>query len=1106
MYTKFFTNAEGNSLINKFEGVFTFMQSIYFFDALVGYFRASGYFKIRPFLEKVPKIRILVGINVDQLTAKFHSKGQLYLTDPKQTTEEFIKQIKDDIQEAEYSKEIEEGIYQFVSDIVEQKVEVRAHPEKKLHAKIYIFRPEIFNEHTPASVITGSSNLTEAGLGTSEKSNYEFNVQLNDYTDVKFATDEFEKLWNESTNILPVDIGKIIKETYLNKDYTPYELYIKLLIEYFGKRIEYNPASIDLLLPDTYKRLTYQSEAAIEGYEKMMQYNGFFLADVVGLGKTIVACIIAKKFIYENGFHTKVLVVYPPALEDNWLRTVHEFGIKNNFEFITTGSLHKILDREDLRYSNPDEFDLIIIDEAHKFRSDVSQMYEKLQMITKSDRKIPGENGDRKKKVMLLSATPLNNRPSDIENQIYLFQDKRNSNLPKVRDLQSFFKPLKERYKQLRRDAHLDICKLKNIYDEIRDKVIEPLVIRRTRTDILNNPDYLKDIEEQGIKFPVINPPNAVMYEFDDRLSQLFDHTVTYLTGFDEYGNESDGLNYYRYRAIEYLKPEFQEQYGDVASISGRLSAIMKTLLVKRLESSFYAFKTSLSRFQKNTQNMIDMFSKNKIYIAPDIDVNKYLDEGNETELEKKINEIGGNNQWFEADDFQSGFLENLKKDKKKIDDLVAAWNEIDYDPKWDKFIHDLKKVFLKKKINPSGKLVIFSESKDTTDYLAKKLREAGYTKLLAIHSDNRKDKEKTIRANFDANLEKSKWENKYDIIISTEVLAEGINLHRSNVILNYDVPWNSTRLMQRIGRVNRIGTEADEINIFNFYPTDKSNNEIRLTDTAIRKLQAFHTAFGEDSQIYSQLEEVGEAGLYGSRLKEEVNETLKYLLELRQFKKENPKWFDAIKHIPHRARLGRKIGNIKNKLEKVFPDSTITYLKSKNHPGVFYMVDKDNNVSELGFLEAAAIFKTNTEEKASDLNDKHHSQVSAAIDHFSTKLRADRIHRVSKKDLSPAEKRVIPKLEFLMGQTQNAYLKNQLKRATEEIYKGSHRQLPNELDKFFKEIKKDKINDPQRIIELVFKQVLDKFSFSIDSELENEIKPEFIFVKPTIVISESFS
>lgn len=151
-------------------------------------------------------------------------------------------------------------------------------------------------------------------------------------------------LWSESVDILPVDISGLKEDTYLNDKFTPFELYIKLLIEYFGKRIEYDPTNIDLLLPDKYKRLTYQSEAAIEGYEKLMKYNGFFLADVVGLGKTIVASIIAKKFVFENGYHSKILIVYPPALEDNWKKTIKDFHIDNNTYFVSTGSLHKVLD------------------------------------------------------------------------------------------------------------------------------------------------------------------------------------------------------------------------------------------------------------------------------------------------------------------------------------------------------------------------------------------------------------------------------------------------------------------------------------------------------------------------------------------------------------------------------------------------------------------------------------------------------------------------------------------------------------------------------------------------------------------------------------------
>jgi superfamily II DNA or RNA helicase len=1102
MSTKFFTNLEENTLFKKFEGVLANIPNIHNFDVLVGYFRASGYFKLRPYLNNIPQIRILAGINVDQISEKYYSAGQQFFSDPQETKDAFTERLKKDIAIAEYDNETEQGIFQFIEDIVSGKIKIKAHPDKKLHAKIYIFKPENFNQYSTGSVITGSSNFSKSGFGLTKNPTYEFNVELRDYDDVKFASDEFDKLWDEAIDILPVDVTKIKDETYLNDSFTPFELYIKLLIEYFGRRIDYDPANVDLLLPDSYMRLTYQAEAAIEGYEKLMRYNGFFLADVVGLGKTIIASIIAKKFVYENGYHSKILVVYPPALEGNWKRTIKDFHIWNNVYFVSTGSLHKVIDGKNLDYPNPNEYDLIIIDEAHKFRNDTSQMYEKLQTITKTDRSTSGTNGDVRKKIMLLSATPLNNHPSDIENQVYLFQDKRNSNLPTIKDLQSFFAPLKEEYDNLKKEKVLDVKKVKLIFDKIRDKVVEPLVIRRTRKDIENNKEYLKDLEIQGIKFPKINPPNKVEYEFDDNLSKLFDLTITYLTGFDEDGKETNSIGYYRYRAIEFLlKKEDRERYGDVESISKRLSAIMKTLLVKRLESSFYAFKMSLDRFHNNTKHMIKMFEDDTIYIAPDIDVNKYLNEGDEEGLEKKINEKGGNNLIYKKDDFKDDFLALLKLDLEYIKYLVDAWSKIEYDPKLDKFLNDIKKVFLNKKFNHSGKLVIFSESKETIGYLENHLNKNGYDKTLSISAANRKDKEETIRLNFDANLEKKEWETKYDLILTTEVLAEGINLHRSNVIINYDVPWNSTRLMQRIGRVNRIGTEANYINIYNFYPSDKSENQIKLTNTALKKLQAFHTAFGEDSQIYSQLEEVGEAGLYGSKLKEEVNETLVFLQELREFKKYNPKHFNEIKEIPQKARLARNANQVK---VKDLLDCSISYLKSDDQPGVFYVTDKHGIVHEISFVEAAKIFKAKeSEDSEKILPQEHHSQINKALEHFKQVSKLNEAKKVTKSELSPAEKRILPKIEFYLMHTKNEFYKKILKRTIDEIYKGSLKQLPNSIDKYFKDSKKSGVNDPEIVLDNLYNKVLKGFNFNEDASKGSSTTLRYS--KPKIVISESF-
>ncbi|WP_083320668.1 phospholipase D-like domain-containing protein [Hymenobacter glacialis] len=307
--TQLFTNRAGNTLIKKLEGVFTHVPNIACFDVLVGYFRASGYFRVRPLLDKVPKVRILVGIDVDRITKEFHDRGQQYIQDPQQTKDEFVAGLAKNIQDADYDKTTEAGLVQFIEDLISGKIEMRAHPEKTIHAKVYIVRPEPFNEYTPCEFITGSSNLTAAGLGLSEHSNYEFNISVREYGLVKEATEEFELLWEQSVPILKAQAEALRKETYLRDDFTPFELYIKMLLEFFGRRVEFDPYHIELLLPPQYHRLKYQTDAANQGYAIMMAHHGFILADVVGLGKTIIALMVIKKFIYENGTQTKILVV-----------------------------------------------------------------------------------------------------------------------------------------------------------------------------------------------------------------------------------------------------------------------------------------------------------------------------------------------------------------------------------------------------------------------------------------------------------------------------------------------------------------------------------------------------------------------------------------------------------------------------------------------------------------------------------------------------------------------------------------------------------------------------------------------------------------------------
>jgi len=1091
MSTRFFTNEHKNTLLQKFKGVFENNQDIEFFDSLVGYFRASGYFKIRPFLEKVPKIRILVGIDVDKILAKYQSKGLLFQGDANQTLIEFLSDIKSDIQEADYSEEVEKGMLQFVEDVASKKIEIKAHPSKKLHAKIYIFRPEGWNEHRNGSVITGSSNLTENGLGDSETFNYEFNVLLHYYEDVKFATDEFEKLWAEGVSILPAEIEKIKVDSYLNDTFTPFEVYIKFLIEYFGRSVDFDASSVTDL-PDGFKRLSYQIDAVNEGFKLLQKHNGFFLSDVVGLGKTVVGTLIAKKFFYSNDFPNHIshtLVVVPPALKPNWEETLEKFQL-SNYRIITNGSLHLITDAE--------KYDLIIVDEAHKFRNDTAEAYSQLQKICKTRSRRKQKDGSRaEKKVMLISATPLNNRPEDIANQVYLFQDSKDSSL-EVSNLQRFFRIHIDEYKKLKANPNVKEVQagVKLIYGKIRKMVIQPLTVRRTRTDLNAHELYSADLRQQGIIFPEIEKPRKIFYELDQELEDLYDKTMLLLS------DDKQGIKYLRYQAIKFLKAEKKEKYSNADVASQALARIMKVLLVKRIDSSFHAFKASLNRFTLATEAMCRMFENGRVFIAPNLNVNEYVMEDREDELLTKILSLQETDPTIEIcspSDFLDGFYEGLIRDLEILQELNEAWSKVKKDPKLDEFIRRLNTELLSSKINPSNKLVVFSESKETTTYLVQKLKESGREDVLEVYADNRDKLKQTVKENFDANIPRTDYKNDYNIIIATEVLAEGINLHRSNVIVNYDTPWNSTRLMQRIGRVNRIGSVAPKVFIYNFYPTAKVNSDIELEKRAIMKLQAFHSALGEDSEIYSPDEETQTFGLFDKAVEDGGDEKLAFLMELRKFKSENPELFRKIKNMPIRARVGRK--------EKTLNGTTICFLRNSRRDA-FYFINAEGTIEEFTFVEIAKVFSAMASEKGIPLHNKHHQHVNIALKDFHAKVHQEIAgNQVVDTTQGPNEKKALAYLDgFLTLPFASDEDKSMIRAAKNAVKLGKFQKLQRDINK----LKKDAKTQGLKPVELLDAMIKVISNYPIDNDALED-RPtvtirSFEDLKPEIIISESFA
>ena len=850
-----------------------------------------------------------------------------------------------------------------------------------LHSKCYIFKGYDKEDEIPVGYgIIGSSNFTQRGM----EGNSELNALETEARDVISLDPEFKKTkthllwfnekWADSVSwekefLLQVtqskmgpniDVPEPEPEPDVNdaiEPFTPYELYIKLLQLQFGDIVDKDLGQqIESYLPTDIHKLTYQIEAVKRCIGIMHEHGGFMLADVVGLGKTIVGTLIIKRFLsvpLDDGRERKVLIITPPAIQSSWKKTIDLFDenseekISPFIDFITTGSVGKLVDvdetdkddddesgtndsddndendtgefGEELQYKN---YGLILIDESHKFRNSSTLMYETLDDLIQQ---IGSEMGEYPY-VGLLSATPQNNRPNDLKNQIYLFERNHNdSTLKKAEggNLERFFTQVNREYDTLISNNNTiphDERKrrLAELSKRIRDCVLNDILERRTRTDIKKY--YEKDMKEQGIIFPNVIGPNTLKYVMDEELAQLFSDTTTIIAPTDEDKLETDRwLRYYRYRAIEYFKDvrNAQKHAGrgnrNPDEVAKQLAKIMQILLVKRLESSFTAFKDSLLNLRTYTENMIKMWENDTIFICPQVNVNKELDieykkqkKGKavtfqdcvvdiRNKIEKLTNEgrnSRGQNAEYKRSDFRAEYINHLREDYELISSLYDRWANNSEDPKYDAFKDSLKTELFDPQKNTSGKLVIFSEAISTVESLARAVK-ARHHKPLIITASNRDELEKTIEENFDANY-LGEWKHDYDVIITTEVLAEGVNLHRANVILNYDTPWNSTRLMQRIGRVNRIGSMEPNIYVYNFMPSAQGDSQIKLVRKAHTKLQSFHTLFGEDSKIYTEEEDVYNYPIQQAADGEE-SPMQKYIYELKQYKETNPLRYQQI-------------------------------------------------------------------------------------------------------------------------------------------------------------------------------------------------------------------
>ena len=941
-------NKNSQNLLERFK---VLIKDTELFDVLVGYFYTSGFHALYKSLEATKKIRILIGISTNKETENliqtFQEKKQYRLQFSHAETKRYFSDlVAKEIECCKDEKPVEDGIIKFIEWLENGKLEIRAYPTKNLHAKLYIMSfPK--DDRDKDRVITGSSNFSQSGLIDDLEFNVElknpsdhnfaqdkfnklwiddleFNVELKNPSDHHFAQDKFNKLWSEAVNVKEQYIETIRKRTWLNNDISPYELYLKFLYEYF--KDELNQADEISLqdMPERFKRLKYQEQAVLNAKKILNEYGGVFLSDVVGLGKTYMSAMLAKQL------PGRTLVIAPPILLDeknpgSWKNVFRDFEIFAAYESI--GKLDNVIEKGTKSYEN------VFIDESHRFRTDTNITFEKIARIC------------RGKKVVLVTATPLNNTPSDILSQIKLFQPTKNSTIPNRSDLEGFFKSLDKKLEDKKKDPAQYILTAQNNAQKIRESVLKYLIVRRTRTEIKDY--FAEDLEKQDIEFPEVADPKPLYYQFNSKQDDVFNETIEIV---------SQELKYARYKALTY-RPESKQ----AAQSQENLSVLMKIMLIKRLESSFHAFKKSIKRFISYYESFIKTFDDGYVYISKKYinDIIELSAEGDEEAIQKLLDKDKAKAKAKEylATDFCDDFRIDLENDLKTLQELSFMWQDIGEDPKLKEFIHKVTYPtedfrFLKK-----SKLIVFTESKETAEYLHNELERQirdPKDKALLFTGSSDKNIHKTVIENFDANANDRK--DDYRILVATEVLSEGVNLHRSNVVINYDIPWNPTRLMQRVGRVNRIDTKFKEIYTCNFFPTKQSDDVIQLEKIAKSKIQAFISLLGVDARHLTEDEAIKSHELFDQLSskksiignEEEQESELKYLKVIKDIKNEKPDLFTKIEQLPKKSRTAQK-GETKE-------DGLLTYFR-KGKLQKFYLAGKAE-LKELDFIQAAKLLE----------------------------------------------------------------------------------------------------------------------------------------------------
>lgn len=822
-------------------------------DIASAYFDAEGYAQISETLGRIESVRLLLGSEPHPPAPRprplgdgFHPSG----TSEQQKLEQASRELDENIRWGRdmlgFTPETASHVAHLLRWLESGRVQVRKLRSQFLHGKAFLIGTD------GHGVIAGSSNFTRAGL----TSNVELNLGNYSPHIVGQVQEFFNGLWNKAEEY---DLAAIFNQEF--QPHLPYLIYLKMLHELYGDELQSEEVK------STDFSLTEFQEHGVERARRILsKYHGVLIADEVGLGKTYIAAAIIKEAVEE--LRQRVLIVAPAALRDGmWHGFLHnnDFGRKSvtlaSYEDLTMGKLKDELD----------EFALVVVDEAHYLRNPSTQRAEVFHELL---------DCYPRKKLVLLTATPINNSLDDLQNLLGYFL-RYDTDLADVG-----VRSLKEKFKEAQSRSPEELTP-KDLFD-----VIDAVAVRRMRQFIKKHyPDSRipGDAGGQIVQFPETRV-EAVPYELDDVLpSEFFEEFKNALSpdgeasaaqpsdGQSPNSRSSDGdsaaqnaadpkvLTLARYTPSAYLKAGSPAWEESVELYENRLAGLMRSLLLKRFESSPHAFANSCQQMIDKNDAFVELLKRGIVankkllteYIATDTDALT------EDELaEEFIEETEHEAENYDVDRLLA-HVENDTALLRQFAEKARRVTRLD-DPTLKALAEALEDILDdaeaggkdEQDIRNRRKVLIFTYYSDTVDWIFEHLQVetakpasplAAYQERIAkiTGSHGVGDKSDVLLGFAPLTAGTGKDEDKYDIVVTTDVLAEGVNLQQSRHIINYDLPWNPMRLVQRHGRIDRIGSLHDEVQMRCVFPDSKLDEILGLETKLRTKLKQAATVVG---------------------------------------------------------------------------------------------------------------------------------------------------------------------------------------------------------------------------------------------------------------------